>query len=62
MFPGLYYLLFFAKADGTAALARQPVVLSANELKHLELRDRKVLTGLWERRCVLDRPLCKEKE
>lgn len=45
MFPGLYYLLSFSKADRAAALAWQPVVLRANELERLELRDRWVPGG-----------------
>lgn len=48
MFPGSYYLLSFSKADGTATIAWQPVVLRANELKRLDWRDRMVLRGLWE--------------
>ena len=44
-FPGLYYPLSFTKADRTAALAWQPVVLSANELQLWEIQARKVPRG-----------------
>ena len=44
-FPRLYYPLPFSKADRTAALAWQPVVLSANELGLWEIQARKVPRG-----------------